>query len=86
MPDDLMVLGGEFVVKSDGTNQVSELPGSPLDSFAVQFRPAEKTDVAVAREFLEQQRTPRADVRRGLGGVSGWKPCKRRRARRRLSF
>ena len=74
MPDDLMVLGGEFVVKSDGTNQFLELPGSPLDSFAVQFGPAEKTDVAVAARIFgssKGRRAPTFGV--GLGGVSGWK-------------
>ena len=74
VPDDLMVLGGEFVVKSEGTNKVLELPGAPLDSFGVQFGPAEKDNVAVsARVFgtAKGRRTPAFGV--GLGGVGGWK-------------
>lgn len=74
VPDDLMVLGGEFVVKRDGTNQFLELPGAPLDSFAAQFGPAEKTDVAVVARIFgtnKGRRAPAFGV--GLGGVSGWK-------------
>ncbi len=74
VPDALMVLGGEFVVKGDGTNQFLELPGAPLDSYAVQFGPAEKSAVAVsARVFgtSKGRRAPTFGV--GLGGVSGWK-------------
>ena len=74
VPDDLMVLGGEFTVKRDGTNQFLELPGAPLDSFAAQFGPAVKEGVAVnARIFgtSKGRRAPTFGV--GLGGVSGWK-------------
>ena len=74
VPDDLMVLGGEFAVKSEGTNQFLELPGAPLDSFAVQFGPAEKFDVAVMARIFgsgKGRRAPTFGV--GLGGVSGWK-------------
>ena len=74
VPEDLMVLGGEFTVKADGTNKVLELPGAPLDSFAAQFGPAEKDNVAVrARVFgtSKGRRAPTFGV--GLGGVSGWK-------------
>lgn len=74
VPDELMILGGEFIVKRDGTNQFLELPGAPLDSFAVQFGPAEKADVAVTARILgtnKGRRAPAFGV--GLGGVSGWK-------------
>lgn len=74
VPDDLMVLGGEFAVKAEGTNQVLELPGAPLDSFGVQFGPAEKDDVAVSARILgtvKGRRAPTFGV--GLGGVGGWK-------------
>lgn len=74
VPEDLMVLGGEFAVKRSGTNQFLELPGAPLDSFAVQFGPAAKDSVtATARVFSTNKgrRTPTFGV--GLGGVSGWK-------------
>lgn len=74
VPDDLMILGGEFTVKSSGTNQFLELPGAPLDSFAVQFGPAAKDMVAVQARILgtkKGRREPAFGV--GLGGVSGWK-------------
>lgn len=74
LPDDLMVLGGEFSVRSLGTNQVLELPGAPLDSFGVQFGTAENSGVAVtARVFgtTKGRRAPTFGV--GLGGLAGWK-------------
>lgn len=74
VPNDLMVLGGEFVVKREGTNQFLELPGAPLDSFAVQFGPAAKSDLAVSARIFgtnKGRRSPGFGV--GLGGVSGWK-------------
>lgn len=74
LPDEFMALTGDFVVKSDGTNQFLELPGSPLDSFAVQFGPTESADVAVAARILSTakgRRTPAFGV--GLGGVAGFK-------------
>ena len=74
VPDDLMVLGGEFAVKADGTNKVLELPGAPLDSFAVQFGPSEKENIVVSAKIFgtsKGRRAPTFGV--GLGGVSGWK-------------
>lgn len=74
VPEDLMVLGGDFSVKSEGTNQFLELPGAPLDSFGVQFGPAEKEGVAVSARILgtaKGRRAPTFGV--GLGGVAGWK-------------
>ncbi len=74
VPDDLMVLGGEFAVKRAGTNQFLELPGAPLDSFAVQFGPATNSEVTVGATVFgtsKGRRAPTFGV--GLGGVSGWK-------------
>jgi len=73
-PDEFMVLGGEFVVKAEGANKFLELPGAPLDTFAVQFGPGEKEDVSVGARILgtaKGRRTPTLAV--GLGGVSGFK-------------
>jgi len=73
-PEEFMVLGGEFVVKADGTNRFLELPGAPLDSFAVQFGPGGKEDVGVHARVLgtsKGRRTPTFGV--GLGGVTGYK-------------
>ena len=75
LPDEFMVLGGEFVVKARWARiKFLELPGAPLDSFAVQFGPAEKEDVAVGARILSTakgRRTPTFGV--GLGGVAGYK-------------
>ena len=86
LPDEFMALAGDFVVKSDGTNQFLELPGSPLDSFAVQFGPTESADVAVAREFLARRR---GGVRPPLASVwAGWRvtSCKLRPVRKRWNY
>src|SRR5438034_277111 len=48
VPADFMVLDGGFVVKEDAGNKFLELPGSPLDSFAVQFGPTESSNVCVS--------------------------------------
>jgi hypothetical protein len=74
VPDDFLVLNGEFGIQTDGTNHFLELPGAPLDSFAVQFGPVTKENVAVtARIFgtAKGRRTPTFGV--GLGGVAGFK-------------
>jgi hypothetical protein len=74
LPDDFMSLNGDFVVREEGGNKFLELPGAPLDSFAVQFGPAETVDVAVsARVFAtaKGRRFPTFGV--GLNGVSGYK-------------
>ncbi len=74
LPDDFLSLNGEFAVKAEGTNKIIELPGAPLDSFAVQFGPTESTDVAAAARIFgtaKGRRSPTFGV--GLCGVSGYK-------------
>jgi hypothetical protein len=74
LPEEFMVLSGDFTVKSAGTNKFLELPGAPLDSYGLQFGPTEKEDVSVsARVFgtAKGRRAPTFGV--GLGGVGGWK-------------
>jgi hypothetical protein len=74
VPDDLMVLGGEFVVKADGTNKVLELPGAPLDSFGAQFGPNQKENASVSARIFGTGKGRRAPTfGLGLGGVGGWK-------------
>src|SRR5437867_13021253 len=48
VPPDFLVLDGGFAVKEENGNKVLELPGAPLDSFAVQFGPAEADNVTVS--------------------------------------
>jgi len=74
LPDDFMSLNGEFVVREEGGNKILELPGTPLDSYAVQFGPAEVADVAVSARIFgtaKGRRFPTFGV--GLNGVSGYK-------------
>src|SRR3989440_5243914 len=74
VPDDFLVLDGGFVVKQEGGNKFLELPGAPLDSFAVQFGPAETTDVAVSARIngaSKGRRFPAFGL--GLNGVAGYK-------------
>ena len=74
VPADFMVLDGGFAVKEEGGNKFLELPGTPLDSFAVQFGPTESTNISVfARIYgsVKGRRFPTFGV--GLDGVAGYK-------------
>ncbi len=74
VPEEFLVLNGNFAVKGLGTNKVLELPGAPLDSYALQFGPATSTNLAVsARAFGTSQgrRMPTFGV--GVGGAGGWR-------------
>jgi hypothetical protein len=74
VPDDFLVLDGAFAVKQDNTNKFLELPGAPLDSFAVQFGPAETTNIVVSASIkgsAKGRRYPIFGV--GLNGVTGYR-------------
>jgi hypothetical protein len=74
VPEDFLVLNGSFAVKSLGTNKVLELPGAPLDSFALQFGPAETVNTTVSARICgttQGRRSPTFGV--GLGGAGGWR-------------
>ena len=74
MPDEFLVLDGDFLVKSDGANSFLELPGSPLESFGVMFGPTENAGVAVtARIFgtTRGRRMPTFAV--ALNGIAGYR-------------
>ncbi len=74
LPEDLKFANGEFAVSADGGNKFLELPGAPLESFSVQFGPAESENVAVSARIYgtaRGRRYPTFGV--GLGGVGGWK-------------
>ena len=82
IPDDFLVLNGEFAVKEAKGNRFLELPGAPLESYGVLFGPTEKEGVAVsARIYSESKgrRYPAFAV--GLNGVVGYRlqisPAKR---------
>ena len=47
VPEELMVLAGQFSVKEIDGNKALELPGTPLEDFGALFGPAELDGVAV---------------------------------------
>src|SRR5207248_2936754 len=74
VPPDFLVLDGGFVVKEEDGNKVLELPGAPLDSFALQFGPVETENVALsarAKGTAKGRRYPSFGV--GLNGAAGYK-------------
>ena len=74
VPEELMVLAGEFSVKDIGGNKALELPGNPLEDFGALFGPAESDGIAVrARVYSESSKrlAPRFGV--GLSGVAGYR-------------
>jgi hypothetical protein len=74
LPEELMVLAGEFSVKEIGGNKALVLPGDPLEDFGALFGPAESESIAVrARVHSESSKrlAPRFGV--GLSGVSGYR-------------
>jgi len=74
VPPDFLVLDGAFSVKEESGNRFLELPGAPVDSFAVQFGPAEPDNIAVLariRSTAKGRRYPSFGV--GLNGVAGYK-------------
>lgn len=74
VPEDFMVLDGGFTVKEENGNKLLELPGAPLDSFAVQFGPAQTENVAVSARIKgagKGRRFPTFGI--GLNGTAGYK-------------
>jgi hypothetical protein len=74
VPPDFMVLEGGFAVKQAGTNKFLELPGTPLDSYSVQFGPSEAENISVTAAFngtAKGRRFPVFGV--GLDGVAGYR-------------
>ena len=74
LPADVMSLNGDFVVKQEGSNRFLELPGAPLDAFAVMFGPTERTNVMITARIYgtaKGRRYPAFGI--GLGGVSGYR-------------
>ncbi|MGE5607944.1 MAG: hypothetical protein ACM359_01710 [Bacillota bacterium] len=74
VPEEMMVLAGEFAVRKQGGNQVLELPGAPLDTFGVLVGPEASGEAACGARILGLQtgrRFPEFGV--GLGGASGYR-------------
>src|SRR5258705_10490505 len=74
VPDGFLVLDGAFAVKEEGGNKFLELPGSPLDTYAVQFGPAEADNASVAASIKGEGKGRRYPVFGvGLNGVAGYR-------------
>lgn len=74
VPDDFLVLDGGFAVKEEAGNKFLELPGSPLDSYSVQFGPTESSNIVVSAKIksaAKGRRYPAFGV--GLNGVAGYR-------------
>src|SRR6266566_3030468 len=74
VPPEFLVLDGGFAVKEEAGNKFLELPGSPLESFGVQFGPTESSDLSVTARIkgtAQGRRYPTFGV--GLNGVAGYK-------------
>jgi hypothetical protein len=74
VPEELMVLAGQFSVRDVGGNRVLELPGNPLEDFGALFGPAESDGIAV-RARIRSESTKRLAPRFGVGlcGVAGYR-------------
>jgi len=69
VPDDFLVLDGQFAVKEEGGNKFLELPGAPLDSYGALFGPTETEDISVSARIFgtgKGRRHPTCGV--GLNG------------------
>lgn len=72
LPEDVVVLGGSFAVREFEGRRVVELPGEPLDSFALVCGPQAKAGVSVRVDVLGQARARQLPVFEvGLNGVAG---------------
>src|SRR4051812_9030800 len=52
VPDDFLVLEGEFAVQEENGNKFLELPGAPLDTYGVLFGPNLKENSSVSARFF----------------------------------
>lgn len=74
IPEDFLVLDGCFTVREEAGNKFLELPGSPLDSYSVQFGPTESSNIVVCARIngtAKGRRDPTFGV--GLNGVAGYR-------------
>lgn len=74
VPDDFLVLDGQFAVKEEGGNKVLELPGAPLDTYGVLFGPTEKDGLAVSTRIFGTSKGRRFPAfASSLNGVGGYR-------------
>ncbi len=74
VPNDFLVLDGDFAVKESDGRKFLELPGAPLDTFGVLFGSTTNAGVCVSARIYgtsKGRRSPSFGV--GLNGVGGYK-------------
>ena len=74
VPENFLVLDGGFAVKEEAGNKFLELPGTPLDSYSVQFGPTESSNIVVTARInstAKGRRFPTFGV--GLNGIAGYR-------------
>lgn len=74
LPEEFMVLDGQFTVKEEAGNRFVELPGSPLESFGVLFGGNTASGLSVSARIQgtkSGRKFPTFAV--GLNGVGGYK-------------
>ena len=54
VPEELMILAGQFSVKETGGNKLLELPGTPLEDFGALFGPAESDGSPCGHAFVRK--------------------------------
>ena len=74
VPDDFLVLDGQFGVKEENGNKFLELPGAPLDTYGVLFGSTEKDGLAVSARIFGTGRGRRFPAfAASLNGVGGYR-------------
>ena len=82
VPNDFLVLDGDFAVKQEGGNKYLELPGAPLDSFGFMFGPSARHGNEISARMFGTKKGRRFPVFGvALNGVNGYRlqvaPAKR---------
>ena len=74
VPEEFLVYEGAFAVREEGGNKFLELPGAPLETFAVLFGPTERDGLAVSARIFgtaKGRRMPTFAV--GLNNLGGYR-------------
>ena len=82
VPEDFLVLDGDFAVKQEGGNKYLELPGAPLDAFGFMFGPSARHGNEISARMFGTKKGRRYPVFGiALNGVNGYRlqvaPAKR---------
>jgi hypothetical protein len=74
LPDEFLVLDGQFAVQQEADNKFLELPGAPLETFGVLFGPSAREGQGItARVYGTGKGRRYPAIAASLGGVSGFK-------------